>query len=364
MTDEPAPQPQSPPGPAPGWTVGPDGTWVPTGWTDQPAPVDIATSAGGTTTSGPAPAGSVGLPWTAADPDDGRPRRGRRGLAAGLAAALVVAAVATGTVLGLGGSGKSANAAVVDAVDSTMADRTAQMSLTATVAAGTKTVKETGSGAVDFSQNAGQFTMTIGVDGQVVPTQVRFLGGIEYVEVPTIGQELPGKSWLSINLSSVESGLGSAATAGGTPTSPAAMLHMLAQNGNTVAPIGSSTIDGVPVQGYSVTASPAAIKAEMAKANLPSWMRAAMAHVSLNGLASKVYVDDQGLVRSIKVTTTESVASTTVKMDITLGFSGYGTTTVDVTAPTPAQVVTVGQLAQAGGSGSATSGPSGAATAT
>ena len=357
MTDEQAQVSQTgQPTPAPGWTVGADGTWVPSGWAVRPVPGEPATASApdSVAASDTAPPGLYASALTASDlegsaslangPGDRHRRRGRRIVAAGVTAALVIAGLTVGIGLGTGG-GRSASAAVVDAVDSTLADRTAQLSLSATVAAGTKALKETGSGSVDFSQNTGQFTMTVTIDGRVIPAQIRLLGGVEYLRAPTVGQREPGKSWISTQVSPTKSNLDTLASPGGTPTNVAATLRLFGQSDNAVTSIGPSTIDGVPVEGYSVRPGPATIEAEMAKAaDLPSRTRAVVAQF-VNGLSAKVSIDDQGLVRSVDMTMAVSTGPTTETMRFTLGLSDYGTTKVDVTAPTPAQVVTVGPLA-------------------
>jgi hypothetical protein len=313
VTEEEPQQPQ----PAPGWTIAADGTIG--------DPVDGA----------------------ADDPDNQQPRRGRRILAAGLAAALIVAAVTTSVVLGTGG-GQSASAAVIDAVDSTMADHTAQLTFSGTVSTPGSTIRESGSGPVDFDHDAFQLTGSVDAGGQHVPLQVRFVDGIEYVGAPGIGQELPGKSWLSLDLSSL-SGATGAYGATGLSGNPAATLRILSQNGATVTELGSSTHKGVEVQGYAVTVSPAALQADVANATLPSSIRAAVKTITFGELDAKVYVDGQGLLRSVTATMPETVASSgTHTVAFTETFTGYGSTVADISAPPATTVATLQQVAQAG----------------
>ena len=160
MTDE---QPPAAPG-------GADGTWAPPGWTGRPDPTGPAPALDSTTADQRMPDWTVADPGggPADDPGDRRRRRSRRLLATGVAGVIMIAAITTGVVLGAGG-GKSASAAVIDAVDSTMADRTAQMSLAVAVSAGGTTVKEAGNGSIDFSQNAFQLTGSEHAGGQRRP---------------------------------------------------------------------------------------------------------------------------------------------------------------------------------------------------
>ena len=303
--------------------------------------------------TGPCPGGAV--PGTNGH---GRRRRGRRIVAAGVAAALVITGLTTGLVLGTGG-GQSASAAVIDAVDSTMADQTAQLTFSGTVSTAGSSIQESGSGPVDFTQNAFQLAGSVDAGGQHVPLQIRFVGGIEYVNAPGIAQELPGKSWLSFDLSSLS---GATGTYGATGLSgnPAATLRILGQNGATVTELGSSTRNGVQVDGYTVTVSPAALAADVDKAALPSWIRAAVKQVSYGELDAKVYVDGQGLLRSVTVTTQATVGSSgPYTMAFTETFSGYGSTVADISAPPAPEVATLQQVAQAGGREQRHPGPTG-----
>ncbi len=157
---------------------------------------------------------------------------------------------------------------------------------------------------------------------------------------------VPGKSWISIDLGSLAtSGQGSGALGAGN--NPTAMLRLLALQGNTVVSLGSSTVDGTSVQGYSVKLNPATITAQLAHANLPSWMASALTKVNIESASNKVYVDGSGLLRRYTVSMTETVASKgTVSLDESLDFSGYGTP-VNVSAPPSDQVMTFEQFLQA-----------------
>ena len=110
---------------------------------------------------------------------------------------------------------------------------------------------------------------------QQITIQAVYLGGSIYENIPGIDQLVPGKSWVSIDLSSLGVSANQSTGSLGTANNPAAMLRLLTQEGNTVVPLGSSTIDGTTVQGYSVTLNSAAIKKQLADAKLPSWMTSA-----------------------------------------------------------------------------------------
>ena len=158
--------------------------------------------------------------------------------------------------------------------------------------------------------------MTVTIDGKVIPAEIRLLGGVEYLRAPTVGQREPGKSWISTQVSPTKSNLDTLASPGSTPTNVAATLRLFGQSDNAVTSIGPSTIDGVPVEDYSVRPGPATIEAEMAKAaDLPSWTRAIVAQF-VNGLSAKVSIDDQGLVRLVDMTMAVSTGPTTATMAV------------------------------------------------
>jgi hypothetical protein len=263
---------------------------------------------------------------------------------------LVVALVVTQ------GGGSNAEAVVISAVNSTMSDKTAQVTMsshiTGSFAGG---VVMSGKGGIDFTQNAMSSEMSVSLGGQQLDVQVLYLGGIVYENMPEISQLVPGKSWVSLDLSSVPQ---SAAT--GSPYSlgaignPAAMLHLLAQHGNIVISLGPSTVDGVGVQGYAVTVNLSEMRSELANQNLPSWLRQISSSVDFRQLSFRLYIDANGLLRREIQSTQVTVSSGSVTADETLDFSEFGSA-VNVVAPPSDQVVDFGQflksVEQAGSSG-------------
>jgi len=281
-------------------------------------------------------------------------RHPRRRLVSGVAALVVVAAVASGAVVLTGG--KSAQAAVVDSVNSTMADRTAHVDMNLAVDTPSGTVTGTGTGDIDFTQNAMQLQLAVGVAGQNIDMQAVYVAGSVYEQIPGIDQLIPGKSWISLDLSSLQSAVGSQGTSAfGTGDNPTALLRLLAQQGNNVVALGPSTVDGTSVQGYEVTLDPAAVKGELAHAKLPSWMTAALSEVDTPTTTLKVFVDGSGLLRRFSLGLDETVASAgKVAVDESLDFSRYGAP-VSVSAPPADQVASFEQFlqeAQAAGDGS------------
>jgi hypothetical protein len=335
----PPPPPSMPPPPPPqGWTGG----------SVPPIPGDPASSAPGTHDPFSVPQTPGVWDTFAVSASTGAPqhaRHSKRPFVAAIAAVAVVVAAVVSSVVLLGGK-NNAEAEVIAAVNSSMADRTAHVNMTLSGGTSSSPVTGTGSGAIDFSQNAMELQMTVGASGQQVPIDVKFLAGVVYENIPGLDQIAPGKSWISIDFSALQQAAGQSPGSLGASNDPAAMLRVLAQHGNTVVPIGSSTVNGVDVQGFSVNVNVAAVRAQLDNAHLPSWMHQAISGVNFNGANLKVYVDNSGLLRRFAmhvVVSPRSGGSATV--DETLDFSDYGAP-VNVSAPPPDQVLGFEQFLQ------------------
>jgi hypothetical protein len=320
-----------------GLPAGPDGARAPFAGTSRApfgAPSPFA---------GPAPPSPTTSPlWP--PPQPVRARRPRRSLLALVGAAAV--AVVVVALLVVGGGGGNAGAVVVNAVNSTLGDKTAAITMEMHGSAGGQDVDLSGSGAVDFTSNAMKLGMTVPADGQQIQVQVIYVGNTVYVAVPGLGQLAPGKSWLSVDLSSVSPSAAAGSTGGlGAGGNPAAMLRLLAERGNTVKPLGASTLDGVSVQGYSVSVGQSALQSELASGDVPSWMRQAMSNVNLGALDFDVFVDGQGRLRRESMSMQMSAGSVPVSFTMALDFSDYGSP-VDVSAPPAGQVLDMQQFLQ------------------
>jgi hypothetical protein len=191
-----------------------------------------------------------------------------------------------------------------------------------------------------------QIEMPVSAGGQQLELRLLYLGGTLYEGIPGISQLEPGKSWVSIDLSAISQAARTGSTGSLSATNnPAAMLHLLAQHGNTVTLLGSSMVGGVEVKGYGVTISPAQMRSDLASANVPGWMRQAVSAVNLGALNFKVYVDGQGLLRRETLAMQVTIASHPVAMNETLDFSDFGTP-VSIKPPPADQVVGFQQFLQ------------------
>ena len=277
-------------------------------------------------------------------PSRGSRRGSRRPLAAVLAAIVVVLA-AVGASIGLVGGSKSAEAEVIDSVNATMADQTAHLTMSLSGGVGNVSIDGTGSGVIDFSQNAASLQATLNADGQQVELQEVYLGGVFYEGLPGIDQLVPGKSWVSVDLSSLQQGGTQNPAQAEAMNNPAVMLRVLAQQGNTVAALGPSIVDGTSVQGYSVTVNAAALKSRLGR--LPSWMQQALSRVNMRDIGMKVFVDGSGLLRRMTVHMAIATGSSPpVSVDASIDYSDFGSP-VTVSSPPADQVVSLQQFLQA-----------------
>jgi hypothetical protein len=285
---------------------------------------------------------SPALPVPQADETTTTKRFGKRSLVVATVAAVVLLGVVLGTTLS---SGPDADAAIVTAINTAIGQKTAHATLTGSVTLKGTTVSLSGNGSFDFSDNAVQLVANLGADGQQESLQVLYVDGTVYEGLPQIGQLAPGKSWVSLDLSSLQqtAGEGGVGQLGGDPL---ATLHALAQQGNTVQALGPSAIDGQSVQGYSVTLNSSAVQRGIQHANLPGWLRQTVSRVTFGSGSEAVFLDGTGNLVRITAAITESVGSTgAVSVQESYDFSDYGTP-VSITAPPASTVLPLDQFIQ------------------
>lgn len=276
-------------------------------------------------------------------------RRLLAALGVGVAAVVGLAAI---LVVALSGA-KSAEAMVVDSVQSTLSGKTAHLNISLDASSSGTSFTGTGTGGIDFTNHAAQLHVDMSVAGQTIGVDEILTGQTIYIGGNFGGHSLselvPGKSWMSIDLSSLGSALGQSSGALGGGTNPAAMLQLLAERGNTVVPIGSSVIDGTNVQGYSVTFDTAAIQSKLQSTSLPSWVRQAISQANFSQLVMKVYVDGSDTLRRTVFDMQMTVSNSPVQLSETTDYSDFGTP-LHISAPPADQVVSFEQLLQQLGS--------------
>lgn len=359
----------------PGWWLASDGRWYPPELAGGPARVPDAFRATPTVqgeTSGDRPGAPVptefviGAPTVPApvpvaavsSPGPATPKRRTLVVGAGITLAAVVAAV-----IGLvATSGTSPNPpsgnAVLTSAETTMGTKTADLHMSLVMQVpGAGSVTATGSGAVDFADDAGQMTVRYAGVSQVGGMQLTevFVGQTLYLSMPQVSQVIAGKSWVSEPLSA-----SSSLTPGST--NPAAMLQMLTDEGNTVTPLGPSTVDGEAVHGFHVVINPTAFDQALSHSGLsPSAVQQATSMFGTGGVQLSVFIaDDTHLVSRMTFSIHLTVQSVAVSAQATEDISDYGAA-VSVTAPPADQVVSLQQFEQSAAAGAGAV-PSGSGT--
>jgi hypothetical protein len=297
--------------------------WDGAAWTEQTRPA-AATSSTATATSAPPTArGPVRLraAW----------------LAATLTPILVVAAI--GGYLILSHHTANAQASLSKALSATLAERSADATVSGSAHIEGVTAPIAGTGAFDFTHNDGTMSLSISVLGQQINEKAIDSGHSTYLNLgPDVSKVLPGKSWISLNFSqlSSQSGTSSQLGSGGVGTSdPGGVLNILGKGGNTVSALGPSTINGVSAQGYSVVVNTRAIHKEIK--NLPEWMQQAASSVSNEKARYKVFIGSSGTVYRLTTIVSEQVSGESFDESVSMDFSKFGTA-VQVTPPAANQV--------------------------
>jgi hypothetical protein len=178
---------------------------------------------------------------------------------------------------GSGGSGTDLAAFVTRSARATLAEKTADVSLTATSEIDGSQVTLRGNGQLDLAANTFAFNLTASGSGSTFAESEIMTSQALYVQVTVDGhsmaQYLGGKHWLELPIAS------SASLDSAPQASPAGSLQLLEEQGARVVPLGSRTIGGLTCSGYSVTPSQqamlAAAQREWSELGVPASERAA-----------------------------------------------------------------------------------------
>ncbi|HMD46539.1 MAG TPA: hypothetical protein VKG43_10285 [Acidimicrobiales bacterium] len=339
----------------PGWWLAADGHWYPPHLHPDAAP---ATPPGPAQppVSTPAPSGPTSPTATERRPWDAPSAEHRRTARWAVVSALVVVVVGVvaGGLVALAGSTAStrdASAAVVQAVNQTESAKTAQLQLTGSVTVGSTQVDTTGSGQLDLANHAVALTMNGSAAGQPVGLAIIYVDGILYAQVPGIDQVAPGKTWLSVDPTSLGLATRAAPSIGLGANDPSALLQTLGQHGNTVTDVGPATVDGVSTEEYTVVINPAAASSAIDGSSLPQWLKQAADRFARQGGTYTVCIDGSGQLRRLAFDMTLTQPASAQVHEV-MDFSNFGAP-VSITAPPADQVVSLSDfLAQAGSTSS------------
>lgn len=224
-----------------------------------------------------------------------------------------------------------------------LASGTARIRLQADVGPGL--LGGTGTGLADFRAGSMSLEMTMKLpqNSQTVAAKLLFLSGVMYEQIPGIDRVAPGKSWVSIDLAAITKVPGSSVGVLGGGSNPAAMLRLLTSQGAQVTDVGAKVIDGVTTEEYHVVLSAAVIQHQIATANVPAWLRSAMASVTVGPISQNVYVDRSGQLRRTEMVTSSTVGGRSITSSESMDYYDYGVP-VQISAPPATQVLPMEQF--------------------
>ena len=236
----------------------------------------------------------------------------------------------------------------------TLAQSTAEMTLSGTFQDAGQSVPLNGTGEIDFGTGATQLSMDVSISGHALAVQEIVVGGNLYLTISVAGVSLSqvagGREWIELPVGQSTS----SAVSSTDPTSPLAVLE---QPGMTVQELGSATIDGVVCSGYAVTPTRQAVLAGASEEAARLGFSPAMTSQLSSMVASeplptyRVWFDAQGLLRQMDMSL-QTTALVVMSASVTVDFSHYGSP-VQITAPAPSDVISVSSLLGKLGHGSA-----------
>jgi hypothetical protein len=280
----------------------------------------------------------------------GGPRRSRKGRLAAVAVIAVAAVVAV--VLAAVNGSRSATgpdqahaispvAFVTRSAGQTLAERTADLTLSGTVQASRQSVAVSGTGEANFSANAMTLELDYSASGRsAIETEILIQGNLFYTEIingQSLAQLTGGREW--IQMPTQQSG--SANLIGSDPLSS---LSVLEQRGNAVRMLGTKIVDGVSCRGYAVTPGKQAMIAAVRKQIANLGLSPAVGDLELSlvqGMSPPtltVWIDAQGLMQQMSVGLQMSALGTSVSANMVVDFSHFGAPVL-ITAPAPSDTI-------------------------
>ena len=250
---------------------------------------------------------------------------------------------------------------VASAATKTTDAGSARMAFALKMNGGGRTVQIAGRGAFDFEASRGTVTMDASkllpaaADGRF---ELRLLGPMIYMRMPAtlwpMAGATAGKSWIGIDVrkSLKAAGLGSL-----DPTSlqqdPAQTLRLLRASSTSVEEQGTATVRGVQTTRYTAKLDLSkAIEATgdelgLSEQELEQLRQAAERMATQAGLRTipvQIFVDDDGLLRRLRMSMRSTIASQPFALTQTTDFFDFGVA-VNVQAPPASQVLDLSSLA-------------------
>ena len=303
-------------------------------------------------TGGRSPGAEVGGLNSSGTAAPARRKRRRLEYAAVAAGAVVAVLVFVALAGGSGSPGIAPAAFVTTAAQQTLAQSTADVTLSGMVHVDGEDLAFGGNGQVDFRTNV--MSLDIGAsipNGSMTETEL-LVGGNLYLQVTADGHNLAavtgGRHWIEIPFAQ----LGSQTVTNG---SPGTSLSLLRQNGASVTPLGTRNIDGQTCSGYAVTPSKqgmlAGAQAEWAQMGLSEAQTSAARQALQSAPLPKItaWFDAQRKLAcqvTINLQIGDPTAAGAADAQMVMAFTHYGVP-VTVSAPAASDTVSIQQLVTA-----------------
>jgi hypothetical protein len=237
-------------------------------------------------------------------------------------------------------------AVVAESAHTTLAQKTAAVTITGTASVVGHQIPITGNGTADFASQLMSLDVTATFQGTHVNINELLAGGKLYLSGKFAGMSfasLTGKDWISLPLpASAQQLYGS---------DPFAQLRLLEQQGAAVTPLGEKSLNGRTVTGYSIVPSEASIsKAAQGELSQLGLSQSQTSRI-LSALQSTppptitVWFDSSHLLRQTSVNLSMGGALSGSSFVMQMNVDRYGVP-VSITPPSPSDTVTFQQFLQ------------------
>jgi hypothetical protein len=328
-----------------------------------------------------AAAASAAPPWSTADPTDfyrgyapgssyppdtsyppntyvPRPRR-RRHLRLIVAVTAIAAALIVNFVVSKGSRSPSSSpdqtqtlaspaAFVTHSAEQTLAGHTSDLTVSGAISLAGKSVTVNGTGEMNFDTNAMALDLRMASSSLSFEEKEVLVGGNFYYGISVNGSSFAkltgGRDWIQTPVQQSED----ANLAGSDPLSS---LSVLEQQGSTVRPLGSKTIDGVTCTGYAVTPSLQAMITATREEDAKLGASSAVTGQDLQQVRNTppptitIWSDAHALIHEISISLPINVQGSTGSGALVMDFSHIGAP-VSITAPPPSDTISYSSFLQ------------------
>jgi hypothetical protein len=237
------------------------------------------------------------------------------------------------------GQGLSSSAFVTRSAQRSLAERTADMTLSGTIGVAGKSFTVYATGQTNLDTNAMAFDLRFSLPGGALDEKEILVNGSLFAALSVNGKSLTqatGRTWIQMPFQQ-------SASANLAGANPASSLSLLERQGITVQTLGTRMVGGVSCTGYAVTPSTQTMIAAV-KEQASLGVSAATTNQELQAIRGMspptitLWIDRQNLVREMSMNLQMNVLGTSASANLVVDFSNYGVP-VQITAPPPADTI-------------------------